>query len=246
VRDKMNDKILYSIIDKYNLTEEERLSFLKIIEPIYEHEEFQRRMTDEFPHHGKFTLGEHILEDAVVTFILSKKYIKKYPENNYSLRLAVIIAMLHDLYTLPWQNNKDNRVKYFFNKHGFRHPIEAVINAYNWYPDLFKKEEEAKIIIDGIVHHMFPLPVRVFDDAEENILELRNFDKEKNLLSGIKQILISSTLRNKIGKISLAKSIYLEGRIMSKADKYVSNRQIKNVSSAIALLSGQNKSLRKK
>ena len=37
---------------------------------------------------------------------------------------------MHDLYTLPWQNNFEAKVDKFYNKHGFRHSIEALINHY--------------------------------------------------------------------------------------------------------------------
>ena len=43
------------------------------------------------------------------------------------------------------------------NKHGFVHPIEAVVNAITWFPQYFKTKEKTVIIIDGIIHHMFPL-----------------------------------------------------------------------------------------
>ena len=47
-----------------------------MIEIIYIHDEFQRRMTSEFKHHGEITLGAHILEDTVVNYLLSKKALK--------------------------------------------------------------------------------------------------------------------------------------------------------------------------
>lgn len=40
---------------------------------IFIHDEFQRRMNPEFPHHNKITLGEHILENTIVTCLLSQK-----------------------------------------------------------------------------------------------------------------------------------------------------------------------------
>lgn len=57
-------------------------------------------MTDEYYHHDKITLGEHILEDTIVTYLLSKKH-KKNPK--YNTNVASKIAMMHDLnmYPLP-------------------------------------------------------------------------------------------------------------------------------------------------
>jgi len=236
-----NETKLYNIIKKYKLKTNEKNEFLNIIYPIFKHEEFQKRMTDKFKHHGNITLGEHILEDAVLTYILCKKR----KRNNVNPVLAVRIAMLHDLYTVPWQNNKDASCKKIFNKHGFRHPIEAVINSINWFPELFINYDEAEILIDGIVHHMYPLPVTVFNKNSLNDAELKNFDLLKNLSSETQLLLIRSSSRHKIGRISLSRSKYYEGRIMAKADKRTSIMQIKNLSSAIALITGHNRSLKK-
>ena len=234
-----NEEKLNTIVNKYNLSNEEKQEFINIINSIFKHEEFQRRMTDEFLHHSNITLGEHILEDAILTFKMCKK------RSNVNVELAVKIAMMHDLYTNPWQNNKKNKVNKFCNKHGFRHPIEAVINANAWFPELFKNEEESKIIIDGILHHMYPLPVRTFIDSDINKMELKNFDLISELSDQNKKILIESLSRKKIKNYSVSKSKYKEGRIMSKADKKVSRGQIKNISSLTSLVTGHNKSLKK-
>lgn len=241
---KENRCKLYNILDKYSLDQNSKSEFLSIAIPIIEHEEFQKRMSNLFLHHSDITLGEHIIEDAVVTYILSKKKNKKKEKVN--INLSVTIALLHDLYTVPWQNNKKNtKVKKFSNKHGFRHPIEAVINAYLWYPFLFKNEFESKIIIDGIIHHMYPLPVTRLRNVNYNYSELKNFDKFDELPLNIKQLIFESSNRFELLKLSFCRSKYLEGRIMSKADKKVSFHQIKNVHSATALITGKNKSIDK-
>ncbi|MBE6154105.1 MAG: hypothetical protein E7163_00815 [Firmicutes bacterium] len=239
--EKENIKKLHTILNKYKLSTDEKEELLNIILNIFKHDEFQKRMTNEFQHHGEITLGEHILEDAVVTFLLSKKY--KHNNGNFDMYLAIKIAMLHDLYTLPWQNNEAAKVNSFFNKHGFRHPIEAVINANKWYPEIFETLNDSKIIIDGIVHHMFPLPVRTFNDTPDNEMELKNFQLVENLSEQSKSILIGSSNRNKMGPVSISRSIYPEGVIVSKADKKVSSGQIKNLDSASALITGYNASL---
>ena len=243
VKNENVDKLNW-LLDKYKLNDDEKIELKNIIYPIFSHYEFQKRMGKKFLHHGTITLGEHILGDAIVTYKLSKKYMKKH--HDFNLKLAIEIAMLHDLYTYPWQNNKNAKTDKFFNSHGFRHAIEAVINSLNWYPELFCEEDNAKILIDGIVHHMFPLPVRVFRNNGLNITELKNFSMLRNLSQEKCFLLEKSSLRKKIGVISFSRSLYKEGRIMSKADKLVSIRQFENFSSIVALLTGHNRSLLKK
>ena len=160
------------IFNKYKLTDVEKEELYAIIYPIFKHEEFQRRMKSDFKHHSDITLGEHILEDTTLTYLL----VKKRPRKNINLSLALKIAMLHDLYTNPWQNSS-TKVKKFFNKHGFRHPLEAVINSISWYPELFTDSFESEIIIDGILHHMYPLPVRFLDDNVE-MLNVETLDEK--------------------------------------------------------------------
>ena len=223
--------ILEKLFVKYNLNENDKEYFISIVKDIIEHDEFIKRTQGNYLHHEKIYLGEHILNDAVVTYILGKKIVvelmKKHSltmenveKNLYDPKTAIIIAMFHDLYTLPWQNNKKNNYnKYFVNAHGFRHPIEAVINAYTWFPKLFEGREDK--IIDGIIHHMYPFPVRVIDDKT---LELKNDDNYKTLPQYIKQKIIKSANRRKLGHLSICPCIYLEGKTVSKADKIVSFR----------------------
>ncbi len=233
-----NRDILNKIISKYNLEVKERNYLKKLINPIIIHPEFQRRMTKEFPHHGDISLGEHIIEDSIVTYKLAKL------KNNIRMDLAIRIAMFHDLYTINWQNNNDAKVKHFFHKHGFRHPIEAVINAINWYPEYFSNYSEANIIIDGIIHHMFPLPVlRVNDNVE--LLELRNYSLYQKLNTNYQNMIKDSLQRKRVGPVSFSRSLYPEGRIMAKADRIVSRKQIKDFQSMKSLVTGHNKNLNK-
>ena len=131
-----NKETLNSLMLKYGLSKDERKEFFKIIYKIFRHKEFQRRMTSEFNHHNDITLGYHVLEVALCTYKTCKKKIKKGIKVNTNV--AVKIAMLHDFYELPWQNNKESSSKNLIHKHGFRHPIEAAINAIYYYPFLFK------------------------------------------------------------------------------------------------------------
>ncbi len=232
-----------NIFNKYDLSNEDEYYLKQIMLPITSNPNFERRMTNEFLHHSDITLGEHIIEDTIMTYLLSKKYLRKHLNTNYRMDLALKISMLHDLYTIPWQNNTNSKVNHFFSKHGFRHPIEAAINAITWYPDIFIDKNDAEIIIDGIIHHMFPLPVRTINEKKIYQAELRNIDNYNSLSTEYKDILKNS-LRKKIGVISFSRSKYKEGRIMSKADKKVAMREIKNFSSAKALLTGHNKKIK--
>ena len=234
--------MLDKIINKYNLDLSEKETLLRIINPIINHLEFKRRMTNEFMHHSDITLGEHIIEDSIITYVLSNKYLNKHKDNNYRLDLAIKIAMLHDLYTIPWQNNEEAKVHHFFFFLGFRNPVEAVITSITWYPEIFKNSFEAGIIIDGILHHMFPLPVRRIDHK----IELKNINNYNKLPDNYKEMIINSLNRKRIGRLSFSRSKYKEGRIMSKADRIVSRHQIKDFSSLKALFTGTNKRLNKK
>ena len=225
------------LLDKY-LNKNEKEEFLNIIEPIVNHYEFQRRMTKKFPHHSDITLGMHILEVAILTYKKCKKLQLK--NKKVDIKTAVYIAMMHDLYTVCWQNNNDANVKHFFNKHGFRHPLEATINSITWFNDLFN-EQNSEILIDGILHHMYPLPIR---KVTNNIdLELKNNKEYENLDIKYKEIIIKCTKRRSVFNISICKSKYIEGRIVSNCDKKVSFSQIKNIDSLTSLITGKNKSI---
>lgn len=237
-----NDSIINCLFNKYSLKQKDKKQLKRIILPIIKHPEFQKRLTSVYPHHGSITLGEHIIEDAVLTYQLSKKYMKKC--SNYQIDLAIKIAMFHDLYTIPWQNNIDSHVRYFFHKHGFRHPIEAVINSINWYPEYFKNKNDSRIIIDGILHHMYPLPVMFINFNKIDFYELKNKDLYNKLSKEQQDIIEDSLKRKRIGSISICRSKYIEGRIMAKADRIVSRKQIRDLASLKSLITGHNKKIK--
>ena len=225
---------MIDIIDKY-LNNEEKEEFLKIVKNIIEHKEFKIRNTKPFMHHGKITLSSHIIEVSVLSYKEAKK-------KKADVFLTVIIALMHDMYSIPWQNNSKSKVKHFCNKHGFRHPIEAVINSINWFPDYFKDDNKSYIIIDSIIHHMYHLGVRVFDKNIDN-LELKNNKELLNIDKKYIDMMIKSTSRGKIFNFSISRPSFIEGRIVSKCDKKVSFSQIKSFHNLIALLTGKNKSI---
>lgn len=236
----MNDDILNKLFNKYKLIEHDQEEILFYIKKIYEHPEFQKRLTDSFPHHDRISLGEHILEDMIVSYKLSQKHLSK----NFDLKAALYIAMFHDLYTEPWQNSSIKDKK-FTHKHGFRHPIEAAINAINWFPECFNDDQTASKIIDGVIHHMYPLPVCCLSSLENNMLELRNFNSLQNIDDRLISYIIESSNRCKIMNLSVSSPKFLEGKVMSKADKIVSISNFKKTSfsSKMALLNGKNKKI---
>ena len=233
---------LDKLFNRYKLSLNEQEEITKYIYDIYIHPKFQERLSDSFLRHDKISLGEHILEDTIVTYLLIKG--KKV---EVDIDIALKIAMFHDLYTLPWQNNSLNDATKFTNKHGFRHPIEAIINAINWFPEHFNDLDKAYMIIDGVVHHMYPLPVGNLYTRDENNLELQNYDLLQNINDALFDLIVKSCNRGYLNSVSFASSQFMEGKLMSKADKKVSLNNFKNTSikSKLALLTGINKSLEK-
>ncbi len=226
----------------YKLANADIKKLWKIIEPIATHPEFVKRCNKPYFHHDIKMLGDHILCDAIVTFKLATKLKKNdYSMKDINIDDAVVIAMFHDLYELPWQNI--NIKKIMRNKHGFVHPIEAITNAITWFPKYFETKEKSMIIIDGVIHHMFPLAVRAIDNTD---MELNNKEKYDKLPSKYKDMIKLSTNIGKIGPYSLRKSTFIEGRIMSKADKIVAfKKDIGSFNGYLALLCGKNKNINK-
>ncbi len=119
----------------------EKEEFYQIIHDILMNEEFQKRKT--YKHHGDITVYEHSLKVSKVAYKMAKKFHKDY-------KSAAIGGLLHDFYDKPWQ--EDIEKKPFFQRHGFVHAKQAMINANKYFPDLVNKK------IDNIIlRHMFPL-----------------------------------------------------------------------------------------
>lgn len=241
----MKESIVYikykEFAKKYKLKSYETKKLWKIICHIATNEEFIKRCNAPYFHHDIKTLGDHILCDAIVTYILATK-LKKKSDNMQAINIenAVLIAMFHDLYELPWQNTNIKKIMY--NKHGFVHPIEAITNAITWFPEYFETKEKAIILIDGVIHHMFPLAVRRIDNTS---MELNNQEKYDNLHPKYKDMIKLSTNIGAFGHYSLRKSIFIEGRIMSKSDKIVAFRnEIGSLNGYLALISGKNKNIK--
>ena len=238
---KVNRNIFMNLIKSYGLTNKERKEFLKITYKIFRHKEFQRRMTKEFSHHNDITLGKHSIEVALSTYLDSKK--KQLKGINVNIDVSVKIAILHDMYELPWQNNTESSSKRLFHKHGFRHPIEAAINAIYYYPDLFKDDKEALMIIDGIIHHMYPLAVPSISTFNKNEVELKNFEKTKYIEERLLNYIIYSTNRGRLGKLSICMSKFIEGKIVCISDTKVSISNFEKLKGVTALVTGVNKNI---
>lgn len=241
----MSNEIIENKLDylfkKHQINSSEQEFIISVVKPIYEHREFLKRSTSEFLHHDNLTLGYHILEDMIVSFKICKK--KKFSEKK--TKIVLLIAMMHDLYELPWQNNDAFRTKHFFNKHGFRHPIEAAINAITWFPELFDDDEISSIMLDGIIHHMFPLPVLSINYNNYKKRELRNIQAFENLDKKYKDMIIKSTSRKRIGCISFSRPFWIEGKVMSNADKISSLDNFSSIHGVLALVTGNNKNIKK-
>ncbi len=227
--------LIPELLNKADLSKKEKKEFLTIVFPIIFHPEFIKRCNPTlYPHHAQVSLGEHLLNDAIITYKLIKNN-KKYEQAE--LRLAVLIAMFHDFYELPWQNNKHKK-EHFLNKHGFVHPLEAAINAMYYFPRYFKNPHNSQIIIDGIVHHMKPFPVRSMT-CKVTELELNNLKKFKKLAPKYQKMLIKASKKHHILGLSFARSNFLEGRIVAKADKKVSfKKELRTFNSLQACLTG--------
>lgn len=205
---------LKKIFEFYKLSNKDMRYIWKIIKPIYLHEEFQRRMTDPFFHHCTITVGEHIIGDTILVY----KTCKRYKLSPCVIKRAILISMFHDLYEIPWPSDTK---ELFINYHAFVHPIEAIVNAITWFPKYFENIDDAKIIIDSVLHHMFPCPVRAMSNKK---LELNNIETFNKLPGRYKKIIYKSLKSYVFKDFSLRKSYYLEGRILCSVDKTITIR----------------------
>lgn len=204
------------IFKKYKLENKDMRYIWKVIQPIFCHTEFQKRMKPPFYHHSDITVGEHIISDTILVYKLCKK--RKEPKE--VIRRALLIAMFHDLYDKPWMN--DTPKEHFINYHAFTHPIEAIVNAITWFPEYFANYNDSKIIIDGVLHHMYPCPVRA---ASSLAWELHDISKYEALEDKYKRLITCSLKPCIFKNLSLRNTFYIEGRLLVKIDKIVTMRK---------------------
>lgn len=215
---KQNDKYLRfkEVCNRYRLKEKDMRFLWKNVKTIFCHEEFQKRMQDPFWHHQDVTIGEHILGDTILAYKVCKS---KNKDDNF-IRRTLYISMFHDLYVQSWMIY--HKKEYFINSHAFSHPIEAIINAITWFPQCFADLEDAKIIIDGVLHHMYPCPVRAFTSLKWEIFNAALYEK---LDDKYKTIITCSLAPCLFKNMALRKSFYLEGRILSHVDKVITMKK---------------------
>lgn len=124
---------------KYDYSE-----WYSIVEPILLSEEYLKRKS--FRHHGDTSVYDHCVKVSKYSYRVAKRLKLDY-------RGAAIAGILHDFYVTPWQ---DTVIKQpFFQKHGFTHAADALINSQIYYSDYLNDAIE-----NAILRHMFPLNFR--------------------------------------------------------------------------------------
>lgn len=118
--------------------------FVLIAKPVINSYEFQRRV--DFPHHGKESVVEHSIKVASMSYKIARYF-------NINETNAVLASLMHDMYSTPWQNQKNTGG--LLNAHGFVHARIALNNCKKYYPDLMNE-----VIEDSILRHMFPLNIK--------------------------------------------------------------------------------------
>ncbi|MEA1975766.1 MAG: HD domain-containing protein [Bacillota bacterium] len=91
------------------------------------------------------SIYDHSLKVSYLAYKISKKLKLDYIS-------ATRGALLHDFFLYDWRIEGKLNKKKLFQKHGFTHPKEALINAKKHF-NINKKEE------DIIIKHMFPLTI---------------------------------------------------------------------------------------
>lgn len=119
----------------------DKMEYYHIVKDILKNEEFQKRKN--YSHHGEISVYDHSLEVSKMCYTIAKRLNRDY-------KSAAIGGLLHDFYFKPWKENKEK--KPLFQKHGFVHAKEAVVNSYRFFPELMNDKVE-----NIILRHMFPL-----------------------------------------------------------------------------------------
>ena len=132
-------------------------SWYEIVSNILNSDEFQKRRL--FLHHENESVWSHSIKVSFNSYVFAKN-------NGFNMYNCAIAGLLHDFYTRAWQDSEElsqlddkYREKFIhprklklFEKHGFTHPIEALENSREYFPEYMNKNIE-----NAIVTHMFPL-----------------------------------------------------------------------------------------
>lgn len=138
------------ITDKLKFSTENKETLFYIIEPILRHEEWIKLHS--YKHHLD-SRAKHLID------VCCRSWLKASKKKKYDANSVAIGALLHDFFLYDWQdrttdlkktniNNKTRRPKV----HAFIHPIIALDNAYQFFPDIMNDT-----IKDIIMKHMWPL-----------------------------------------------------------------------------------------
>lgn len=117
--------------------------FHQITEDILYHPEFLKLKT--LRHHKK-DIYHHVARVSYLSFIWAKRL-------NLDYKAAARGGLLHDFFVYDWRHEGQLKKKKLFEKHGFTHSKEALVNARTHF-EITDREA------DIIVKHMFPLTLR--------------------------------------------------------------------------------------
>lgn len=118
--------------------------YLRIVSPILENKEFQKRL--KYHHHENRSVYVHSLMVSYNSYRIAKILHLDYER-------AAIGGLLHDFYYEDWQLAPKKKKK-LFHQHGFIHPYEALENSKKYFSHLIDDK-----VSDIIVRHMFPLTI---------------------------------------------------------------------------------------
>lgn len=106
--------------------------YLKIVKPILENEEFQKRI--KYQHFNETSMYQHALENSYLDYL----YAKKYKFKNSEIIEATIAGLLHNFYPKDKNDYKQS-------------PVQALINSTKYFSDIITPN-----IADAIESHKFP------------------------------------------------------------------------------------------
>lgn len=131
-------------------------SWFKIVKPILESDEFQRRKL--FLHHTS-NVYNHVLRVSYKSYVIACKM-------KLDSKTCAIAGILHDFYPYPYKYNEElynlypkyyihyKEHKTLFKMHGFTHALAAGENSKKYFPELIDDK-----IYSCILTHMFPLNI---------------------------------------------------------------------------------------
>lgn len=131
--------------------------YIDIVKEILDNQEFKKRLS--FLHHEDSSVYVHCLLVSYKAYKISKALKLDY-------KSAAIAGLLHDFYNEDWHTST-HKEKNFFDKHGFRHPKEALKNSRIFFQNFMNP-----MIEDAIVKHMFPLTISLPRYKESWIITL--------------------------------------------------------------------------